>query len=86
MKWLIALFLVGCGGPALQNVPAPNPAHVAAGAAAAAGAMTLADPDGAARKAEKNETKANGEVQEVETSPSEVMGALDRAEAANKHP
>ncbi|HUS65163.1 MAG TPA: BamA/TamA family outer membrane protein [Kofleriaceae bacterium] len=73
---------VGCGGPVLQNAPAPNPTHVAAAAAGAAAAMTLADPDGAARKPEKDDAQAGSDAEAIDTRPSDVLGALDRAEAA----
>jgi len=50
---MIAMLLAGCGGgPMLRNVPRANPSYVAAGAAALAGAMTVADPDAAAARAE----------------------------------
>jgi hypothetical protein len=52
---MIALLLVGCGGgPLLRNAPRPNPAYVAVGAAALAGAMTVLDPDRAAARAEED--------------------------------
>ncbi len=84
LAWLVTL--VGCGGPLLQNAPAPNPTHVAAAAAGAAAAMTLADPDAASRKPEHDDAKPGADAQEIDTRPSDVLGALDRAEAAKPHP
>lgn len=87
LTWFAGMvMLVGCGGPILQNAPAPNPTHVAAAAAGAAAAMTLADPDAASRKPEQNHASPGSDAQEIDTRPSDVLGALDRAEAAKKHP
>jgi len=41
---LIAMWLTGCGAPLLHDVPRPDPAYVAAGAAAVASALTLLQP------------------------------------------
>lgn len=79
--------LAGCGGPALQNAPRPNPAHVAAAAAGTAAALTLADPDGAARKAEEQSPSNAAREREKNGSehvPHDVLDRLDRAEAAKK--
>jgi hypothetical protein len=78
-------FLVAClgwlaacgGGPALRNVPQPNPAVVAGAAAAIAGAATLANPQGAAQNAaEKN--KPSGEKRPMKSGPSVPADVLDR--------
>jgi hypothetical protein len=54
-NYLIAMLLAGCGGgPMLRNAPRVNPSYVAGGAAAVAGALTLADPDAAAARAEED--------------------------------
>jgi len=49
---MIAILLTGCGAPVLRNAPRPDPAYVAAGAAAVAGTLTALDPDGQARNVE----------------------------------
>lgn len=74
--------MCACGsGPILQNAPRPNPAAVAGVAAAVAGAATLADPQGAAKRQElkeKGEPDNNG-VEVRETVPADVLDRLDRA-------
>jgi hypothetical protein len=51
MLWVALALLGACGGdPVLRNVPQPNTAKMAGAAAAIAGAATLADPQGAARR------------------------------------
>lgn len=68
----------GCGGPALQNVPKPDPAIVAGIAAGVAGAATLADPQGAAKHQEqKKPTKDKRPVKAGPTVPSDVFDRLD---------
>lgn len=73
-----------CGPPALQNAPRPNPAVVAGAAAAVAGAATLANPDGAARKQEqKKETDRTPTGEPVTTTvPADVLDRLDAAKRA----
>jgi hypothetical protein len=62
-----------------EKVPRPDPAKVAAGAAAAATALTLADPDSAGKKPEGPKDKPPTKPKRVkETVPGDV---LDRAEA-----
>jgi hypothetical protein len=85
---MMAIAALGaCGGPpALQNAPRPNPAIVAGAAAAVAGAATLADPDGAARKQEE---KRDGDAEKKakktrEHVPSDVLDRLDAAKAAEE--
>jgi hypothetical protein len=86
--WLLLtclLGLLGCGGPALRNSPRVNPAVVAAGAAAIAGAATLADPHAAARRQEQHKADAalhdRARAQEPSTTmPSELLDRLDKAE------
>jgi hypothetical protein len=83
--WTVAL--AGCGGPVLQNAPRPDPAHVAAVAAGTAAALTLADPDGAARKKEKNRPQdevREREKKKTEHVPHDVLDRLDQADAARK--
>ena len=83
---LAALLLLGgvcaCGGPILQNVPRANPAAVAGIAAAVAGAATIADPQGAARKQdEKNRADVGPQAKRVdEQMPSDVFDRLQDAE------
>jgi hypothetical protein len=76
--------LLGCGGPALRNAPRVNPAVVAAGAAAIAGAATLADPDAAARRQERHKQDgavAKDSASSYEVMPSELLDRLDEVEA-----
>lgn len=75
MLWLVC----ACGEPILRNAPKPNPGAVAGVAAGAAAAMTLADPQGAAKRQEQ---KGQGEpdnrgVEVRETVPAEVFDRLD---------
>jgi hypothetical protein len=71
----------------LQNAPTPDPAHVAAVAAGTAAALTLADPDGHARKREKdrpqNETRER-EGKKTEHVPHDVLDRIDQADARRK--
>jgi hypothetical protein len=70
--------LFACGGPALQNVPAPDPAIVAGLAAGVAGAATLADPDAAARNQEaKKPQKEQRPVKNNVVVPAAVFDRLD---------
>ena len=70
------LFLAACGGgPALGNAPRPDPAAVAGIAAAAAAAVTLADPNAASRRPEK---KVDENKREVEVKENVNEGVLDR--------
>src|SRR5262249_18612777 len=72
---------LGCGGgqqPMLANVPHPNNAAMAGGAAAAAAAITLASPDSAAQKPEKNQNQEKHEVDVKESVPSDVLDRLDQ--------
>jgi hypothetical protein len=72
-------FAAGCGGPVLQNVPAPNKAVAAGVVAGAAAAVTIADPNGAARKQEqKKEYDAEKKPVKNDTSvPADVLDRLD---------
>jgi hypothetical protein len=75
---IVGLFAMGCGGPVLQNAPKPDPAVVAGAAAAIAGAATLADPNGAAKKQEANKPQSEKRPQNVKaTVPSDVFDRLD---------
>jgi hypothetical protein len=79
---LVMLFLAGCGGPALQNVPKPDPAVVAGAAAAVAGAATLANPDGAAaRQEQKKPVKDKKPMKSGGTVPADVFDRLDAKKA-----
>lgn len=73
---MLALLLAGCGGPMLRNVPRPNPAYVATGAAAVAAIITLADPDGAERTAERA-AAANAPTDASPLVPVELLDQLD---------
>jgi hypothetical protein len=80
MRWLVlALSVAACGAPSQQTTNT-----VAAGAALAAGAATVADPDGAAKR---NENKGKGGEPGMkgkkvdETVPPDVLDRLDQAEA-----
>jgi cytochrome c556 len=75
---VIALLAAACGGPALQNVPKPDPAVVAGVAAGVAGAATLADPDGAAKRQEqKKPVKDKRPMKSGGTVPADVFDRLD---------
>lgn len=78
---LLAIVLTGMacgGGPVLQNAPRPDPSVVAGVAAAAAAAVTLADPDAAARKGErKGGEPERRPVGGRTTVPADVLDRLD---------
>lgn len=84
MQWLAftcsMALVAACGGePVGSHVPRPNPAHVAGAAAAAATALTVADPDGAGKKPETADDGREPRAVDVDESvPGDV---LDRAEA-----
>jgi len=76
--------LAACGGPALANVPKPDPGIVAGLAAGVAGAATLADPKGAAaRQEQKRPEKEKRPVKNNVTVPGDV---LDRLDEKQQHP
>jgi hypothetical protein len=83
----IALMLVtslGCGGPMLQNAPKPDPAVVAGAAAALAGAATLADPNGAAKRQEANKPVGDKKPINVKaTVPASALDHLDDKKAGS---
>jgi|SRR5688572_17788699 hypothetical protein len=75
---LVALLFAACGGPALQNVPKPDPAIMAGVAAGVAGAATLADPDGAAKRQEqKKPVREKRPMKSGGTVPGDVFDRLD---------
>ena len=78
LGWIL-LACVACGAPVARNVPAPNKAAAAGIAAGAAAALTLADPQAAAARAES--AKQNDEEpkpQNVKTTvPADVLDRLD---------
>ena len=84
IAWLSGgAFAAGCGGPPLlHNSPRPDPAVVAAAAAAVAGAATLADPQGAARRneRERGDTRDPRAVPAAQM-PGDVLDRIDEAEA-----
>ena len=85
VAWMVAMS--GCGGPILQDVPAPDPSHVAAVAAGTAAAMAAANPDAASRKREKE--RRGGEIDMdgedvVEVVPHDVLDRLDEAETKRR--
>jgi hypothetical protein len=72
------LVVTACGGPALQNVPKPDPAVVAGAAAAVAGAATLADPNGAAKRQENAQPQKSLKPKKSGgTVPGDVLDRLD---------
>ncbi|HTJ40985.1 MAG TPA: hypothetical protein VL463_02790 [Kofleriaceae bacterium] len=84
MRMVVLLVLVSCGPPALNNLPRPDPNVVAAGAAAVAGAATLADPDGAAKHQEQKKDSEERKPRDVEVNqsvPSDVLDRLDQRDA-----
>ena len=75
--------LFACGGPVLQNVPAPDPAIVAGLAAGVAGAATLADPDAAGRRQEqKKPTREPRPVKNNVVVPPDVFDRLENPTTA----
>lgn len=75
------LVVAACGGPALQNVPKPDPAVVAGAAAAVAGAATLADPNGAAKRQENAKPQPSMRPKKSGgTVPGDVLDRLDAKE------
>jgi hypothetical protein len=87
---VVASLMSACGGPVLQNVPAPNKAVVAGAAAATAAAVTLADPDFAAANANREREAWAREPREPdgtkESAPADVLDRLDAAERDAKEP
>ena len=73
----IALGSGGCGGPALGGVPHPNNAAMAGGVAAAAAALTLADPHAADRKPEQRTEEEKRPVDVKEQVPASAFDHLD---------
>jgi hypothetical protein len=79
---LLIAALAGCGGPALQNAPRPDPGIVAGIAAGVAGAATLADPNAAGKRQEQK--KPQQDKRPVKTKvhvPGEVLDRLDEKQA-----
>jgi hypothetical protein len=82
---LVLILAAACGEPLAKNVPRPPVAEAAGLAAAAAAAATLADPEGAARRAEsdverREEQGAQPErgVRVDEMVPPSVFDRIDR--------
>jgi len=84
MRRLVAALVVtvcGCGGPALQNAPRPDPGLVAAIAAAIATGATLADPASAGKRPESSRvSQSEAASGKRETVPPDVLDRLDEAE------
>jgi hypothetical protein len=75
----------GCNGAAMNAVnsvvPKPNASAVAGVAAAAAGVITLADPDAAAKRQEQKEaTKEQRPIAVKAVVPADVFDRLDAAQ------
>lgn len=83
VRWIAAIALsvavAACGGkPVGSKVPKAKASHMAVGAAAAAGALTLANPDLAGKKPESPKPASlKGKKTSGETVPA---GVLDRSE------
>lgn len=82
---LLAIILTmpaaACNKPIAANAPKPNPSTVAGVAGAAAAAMTLLDPDGAARQQEENKpTEEKREQASKGNVPADVLDRLDSKE------
>lgn len=80
---LLVVALAGaCSEPILKNAPRPPASHVAGVAAAAATAVTLANPDAAAHKREEAQ-RAGAPPPRIhavhETVPADVLDRLDHA-------
>ena len=80
-----AVLIGACGGkPVGSNVPRANPAHVAGVAAAAAAALTLANPDLVGRVPEDDRPgRVRGSSGSRETVPESVLDRADAAAAAD---
>src|SRR6185312_11795663 len=65
------------GGPALGGVPHPNNGAMAGGVAAAAAAITLADPHAADRKPEQRTEEEKRPVEVKEQVPASALDRLD---------
>lgn len=82
----LVLLLVACCGapdkPLLANAPRPNPAYVAGAAAATAAAITLASPDTAGRRPEKNQDTEKAPIKVKENVPADVLDRLDKTKPA----
>lgn len=85
--FLVGLLLVSCGGadPVLRNAPRPNTAVMAGGAAALAGAATLADPNGQAQRV-KEKDRVDEEPREQKHGPSVPADVLDRLDEKQQAP
>jgi hypothetical protein len=79
VRWVLLLSLCGCGEPILRNAPRPNTAAAAGVAAGAAAAITLADPNAAAKHAES--AKTPDEKKPVKSGPSVPADVFDRLDA-----
>ena len=79
----VVVSLAACGGapnqPLLANAPKPDPGAVAGVAAAAAAAATLASPDTAGRRPEKNQDVEKKPITVKENVPSDVLDRLDHS-------
>ena len=80
---LVMALAGGCSEPILKNAPHPPASHVAGVAAAAAAAVTLANPDAAAHKSEEAQRLATRLVAVTvavhETVPADMLDRLDHA-------
>jgi hypothetical protein len=86
---LVIALAGGCSEPILKNAPRPPASHVAGVAAAAATAVTLANPDAAADKSEEAQ-RAGAPPPRTravhETIPADVLERLEHARAAPPAP
>ncbi|MBL8622833.1 MAG: hypothetical protein JNK64_16070 [Myxococcales bacterium] len=79
---LVVALAGGCSEPILKNAPHPPSSHVAGVAAAAATAVTLANPDAAAHKSEEAQRAGAPPPRTTavhETIPADVLDRLDHA-------
>jgi len=87
-RFALVLLLAACGAapdkPMLANAPHPPTSAVAGGAAAAAAAITLASPDTATAKPEKNKDEEKKPVEVKESVPTTVLDRLDKPAPASK--
>jgi hypothetical protein len=80
---ILVTLLAACGGPALQNVPAPDKAVAAGLAAGVAGAATLAQDASGKPTPEKKKPEANKKPVKVkERVPPGALDRLDEKKAA----
>jgi hypothetical protein len=78
----LLIAIAGCGEPVLGGAPHPNNAAMAGGVAAAAAALTLADPNAADRKPEQRVEEEKRPVDVKDQVPASALDRLDSGSGA----